>query len=241
MEIDYVDASPRQMVSVATALIPFLENDDANRALMGSNMQRQAVPLITCQPPLSVLVWKKKLVVLKVQLLQHAIVVLLSMYLLIRSLFDLIEGVNDERWFARPVDIYHLKKFGRSSHNTWIHHTPIVKVGQRVEFGEILTDGAATHYGELALGSNVLIAFMPWHGYNFEDAIVCSKRLVLMMFSHLFTLKSFQLKLVTQSLVLKKSQKIFQMLVKKSWKRLMMTVLYMLEVVSSLVISWLVK
>jgi len=86
---------------------------------------------------------------------------------------------GDERWFARPVDIYELKKFGRSSHNTWVHQTPIVTVGQRVGFGDVLTNGAATERGELALGSNVLMAFMPWHGYNFEDAILASKRLVI--------------------------------------------------------------
>jgi len=178
-DVHYVDASPRQMVSVATALIPFLEHDDANRALMGSNMQRQAVPLVTPDSPIvgtgmETDVGVSQGVVLTAR--NNGVVEYASAD---KIVVRLDETGSDERWFARPIDIYELKKFGRSSHNTWVHQTPIVKVGQRVEVGDVLTNGAATTNGELSLGSNVLMAFMPWHGYNFEDAIVASKRLVV--------------------------------------------------------------
>jgi DNA-directed RNA polymerase subunit beta len=178
-KVDGIDASPRQLVSVATALIPFLENDDANRALMGSNMQRQAVPLIKPSAPLvgtgmecqvgsagSSVVISKNAGFVKYVSADKVIVAIDS------------EGKNEESWVANAVDVYNLKKFRRSSHNTWIHYAPIVKMGQRVERGTVLTDGAAVVDGELALGNNVLVAFMPWHGYNFEDAIVISRRLV---------------------------------------------------------------
>lgn len=177
-KVTYVDASPRQLVSVATSLIPFLEHDDANRALMGSNMQRQAVPLIACQPPLVGTGMEAELgaaegAVLVAQ--RGGFVEYVSAEKIVVRADS--EG-RDEEWLARPVDIYHLKKFSRSSHNTWIHHVPIVKIGDRVERGDVLTNGAATKNGELALGNNVLVAFMIWHGYNFEDAIIVSKRLV---------------------------------------------------------------
>jgi len=178
-DVDYVDASPRQMVSVATALIPFLEHDDANRALMGSNMQRQAVPLIKCQPPLIGTGMEKDTGVSQGVVITARNAGVVEYVSAEKIVVRLDETGNDERWFARPVDIYELKKFGRSSHNTWVHQTPIVSVGQRIVFGEVLTNGAATHHGELALGANVLMAFMPWHGYNFEDAIVASKRLAV--------------------------------------------------------------
>ncbi len=178
--VNYVDLSPKQLVSVSAALIPFLEHDDAVRALMGSNMQRQAVPLISTKPPLigtgmekeivrasgSVIVAKRSGVVEYV----HA------EKIVIRA--DETEFSNIEDWVMQGIDVYYLKKFQRSSHNTWIHHTPIVKVGERIAAGDILTDGAAIKNGELALGSNVLVSFMLWHGYNFEDAIVLNKRLV---------------------------------------------------------------
>jgi len=176
--VDYVDASPRQMVSVATALIPFLEHDDANRALMGSNMQRQAVPLVKCQAPLVGTGMEKEVVSGQGAVLTARHAGTVEYVSADKIVVKLDQTGNDERWFARPVDIYHLKKFGRSSHNTWVHHTPIVSVGERVEFGDPLTNGPSTQKGNLALGSNVVIAFMPWHGYNFEDAIVCSRRLV---------------------------------------------------------------
>lgn len=179
-KIDYVDLSPKQLVSVSTALIPFLEHDDASRALMGSNMQRQAVPLVRCQPPIvgtgmeneickssgAVISAKRPGVVDFVS--SEKIVIKVD-----ESAFNSVED-----WIAQGVDIYHLRKFQRSSFDTWIHHTPIVKPGDRVEAGDILTNGPAINSGELALGSNLLVAFMPWHGYNFEDAIVLNKRLV---------------------------------------------------------------
>ncbi len=178
-ELSYVDASPKQLFSVATALIPFLEHDDANRALMGSNMQRQAVPLVKCETPLvgtgmefelgstegSVVLAKNPGTIIYVA--ADKIIVKL----------DKITG-SDAEVLSRSVDIYTLKKYARSSHNTWIHHVPIVIVGQKIKKGDILTDGPATRNGELALGSNILVAFMPWQGYNFEDAIVVNKRLV---------------------------------------------------------------
>lgn len=176
-DITYVDASPRQLVSVATSLIPFLEHDDANRALMGSNMQRQAVPLVQCKPPLVGTGMEAELGTAEgaVLIAQNPGVV---EYVSAEKIVVRLKEGRGKEWLSRPVDIYHLKKFSRSSHNTWIHHVPIVKIGDRVERGDVLTNGAATKDGELALGSNVLVAFMLWHGYNFEDAIIVSKRLV---------------------------------------------------------------
>ena len=178
--VSFVDLSPKQLVSVSTALIPFLEHDDASRALMGSNMQRQAVPLIQCKAPLvgtgmereickssgSVLVAKHPGVVEYVS--SEKIVICVD------------EGVfsNIDDWIYQGIDVYHLKNFQRSSYSTWIHHSPVVKCGQRVQIGDILTNAQAIERGELALGTNLLVAYMPWHGYNYEDAIVLSKRLV---------------------------------------------------------------
>jgi DNA-directed RNA polymerase subunit beta len=178
-QLTHVDASPRQLVSVATALIPFLEHDDANRALMGSNMQRQAVPLVRPTPPLvgtgiegeigstegSVIVARNAGIVEYVS--ADKVIVRIDK-----------NNVTEDDWFAKPLDVYALKKFGRSSHYTWIHFMPIVKVGDYVRKGAVLADGAATNQGELALGNDVLAAFMPWNGYNFEDAIVVSNRLL---------------------------------------------------------------
>ncbi len=179
-KIDYIDLSPKQLVSVSTALIPFLEHDDASRALMGSNMQRQAVPLIRCQAPIvgtgmeseickssgAVIVAKRAGIVEYVS--SEKIIICAD-----ESGFN-----NVEDWVGQSIDTYYLRKFQRSSYSTWIHHTPYVKRGDRVETGDILTHGPAIFNGELALGSNLLVAFMPWHGYNFEDAVVLSKRLV---------------------------------------------------------------
>jgi DNA-directed RNA polymerase subunit beta len=179
-KIDYVDLSPKQLVSVAAALIPFLEHDDASRALMGANMQRQSVPLMKCEAPLvgtgmesevckasgSVVIAKRAGVVEYVT----------SELIIVRS--DEKEFVNTDEWISKGVDFYHLRKFELSSFSTWIHQTPIVKKGERVEVGQVLTNGSSIKDAELALGSNLLVAFMPWHGYNFEDAIVLSSRLV---------------------------------------------------------------
>jgi DNA-directed RNA polymerase subunit beta len=177
-EVDYVDVSPKQLVSVAASLIPFLENDDANRALMGSNMQRQAVPLLRTAAPLvgtgmeeitardsgAVVVCRRAGVVDSID----------SERIIVR-----VEAAEDGH-FSREVgaDIYQLTKFRRSNQNTCINQKPIVKRGDRVLKGQVLADGPCTDKGELALGRNVLVAFMPWRGYNFEDAILVSERLV---------------------------------------------------------------
>ncbi len=178
-EIEYMDVSPKQLVSVAASLIPFLENDDANRALMGSNMQRQAVPLLRAETPYvgtgmeqvtardsgAVVICKRSGVVDSVD----------SERIIVR-----VEGGAHEGQLSREVgaDIYQLTKFKRSNQNTCINQKPIVFQGQRVKKGDVLADGPCTDLGELALGRNVLVAFMPWRGYNFEDAIVVSEKLV---------------------------------------------------------------
>jgi DNA-directed RNA polymerase subunit beta len=176
-EIDYMDVSPKQLVSVAASLIPFLENDDANRALMGSNMQRQAVPLLCTEAPLvgtgmeyiaardsgAVVVAKNAGAVVSVD----------ATRVVVRA-----DPTEEQETLEAKVDIYSLTKFQRSNQNTCINQKPIVHVGERVQAGEAIADGPATETGELALGQNVLVAFMPWGGYNFEDAIVVSERLV---------------------------------------------------------------
>jgi DNA-directed RNA polymerase subunit beta len=178
-EIEYIDVSPKQLVSVAASLIPFLENDDANRALMGSNMQRQAVPLLRADAPYvgtgmeyvtardsgAVVLCKRSGVVDSVD----------SERIIVR-----VEGTAHEGQLSREVgaDIYQLTKFKRSNQNTCINQKPIVEVGQRVVKTQVLADGPCTDMGELALGRNVLVAFMPWRGYNFEDAILVSEKMV---------------------------------------------------------------
>ncbi|MFH1831945.1 MAG: DNA-directed RNA polymerase subunit beta [bacterium] len=181
-EVNYVDASPRQLFSVPTSLIPFLENDDANRALMGSNMQRQAVPLVKCEVPLVGTGMEKELGrsegVVLIAKNPGTVIYVSAEKVVVRVERPGSQELTERDWLLGAVDIYELKKFGRSSHNTWVHHRPIVKVGETVKKGDVLTDGPATTNGELALGSNIVVAFMPWNGYNFEDAIVVSKRLV---------------------------------------------------------------
>jgi DNA-directed RNA polymerase subunit beta len=177
-QVNYIDVSPKQLVSVAASLIPFLENDDANRALMGANMQRQAVPLLRAEAPIvgtgmeyvtahdsgAVVVCRRTGVVDSVD----------SRRIIVR-----IEGEgNGKRGKEIGADIYNLTKFKRSNQNTCINQRPIVKVGDHVEKGQVIADGPCTDRGELALGRNVLVAFMPWRGYNFEDAILVSERLV---------------------------------------------------------------
>ncbi len=178
-EIDYIDVSPKQLVSVAASLIPFLENDDANRALMGSNMQRQSVPLLRAEAPLvgtgmeevtardsgAVVICKRNGVVDSVD----------SERIIVR-----VEGDGQSGQLSREVgaDIYQLTKFRRSNQNTCINQKPVVSKGQRVTAGMVLADGPCTDRGELALGRDILVGFMPWRGYNFEDAILVSERLV---------------------------------------------------------------
>lgn len=178
--VTYRDLSPKQIVSVSTALIPFLEHDDAVRALMGSNMQRQAVPLIKTQTAIVGTGMEREIAKASGSVIMARragkVIYVSSEKIMVRadeSEFPLIDD-----WIAKGVDTYHLKKFLRSSYSTWIHHTPIVSVGDQVNVGDFLTDGSAIKNGELALGANLLVAFMPWHGYNFEDAIVLNKRLV---------------------------------------------------------------
>ena len=178
-EVDYVDVSPKQLVSVAASLVPFLEHDDANRALMGANMQRQSVPLLVAEAPLvgtgmegvtardsgAVILARRNGVVDSVD----------SERIIIR-----VEGEHHPTQLSREVgsDIYQLTKFKRSNQNTCINQKPIVRHGDRVLKGQVIADGPCTEQGELALGRNVLVGFMPWRGYNFEDAILISEKLV---------------------------------------------------------------
>jgi DNA-directed RNA polymerase subunit beta len=174
-KVDYMDVSPKQLVSVAAALIPFLENDDANRALMGSNMQRQAVPLVRAESPF-------------VGTGMEGVVARDSGAAIAARRTGVIDQVDATRIVVRAtaeldpgksgVDIYRLQKFQRSNQNTCINQRPLVKVGDQVTKGDIIADGPSTDLGELALGRNVLVAFMPWNGYNFEDSILLSERIV---------------------------------------------------------------
>ncbi len=175
--VQFIDVSPKQLVSVAASLIPFLENDDANRALMGSNMQRQAVPLLRARAPFvgtgmeyitardsgAVIVARRSGTIDYVD----------SQRIVVR-----VEGENEDASKEMGADIYPMTKFKRSNQNTCITQKPIVRVGQKVHKGQVLGDGPCTELGELALGRNVLVAFMPWRGYNFEDAILVSERMV---------------------------------------------------------------
>src|ERR1700746_634602 len=178
-EVDYVDVSPKQLVSVAASLVPFLEHDDANRALMGANMQRQSVPLLRAQAPI-------------VGTGMEGVTARDSGAVILARLNGVVDSVDSERIIVRVEgehhpgqlsrevgsDIYQLTKFKRSNQNTCINQKPVVLRGQRVEKGQVIADGPCTDHGELALGRNVLVAFMPWRGYNFEDAILVSEKLV---------------------------------------------------------------
>jgi len=168
-EMTLMDVSPNQLVSVAASLIPFLENDDANRALMGSNMQRQAVPLICTEAPL-------------VGTGMESVVARDSGVTILARNAGVVEGIDSTRIVIRntsgSVDIYNLTKFRRSNQNTCLNQKPIVFKGDDVREGQVIADGPSTQHGELALGKNVLVAFMPWGGYNFEDSILISERLL---------------------------------------------------------------
>ena len=168
-EVDYMDVSPRQMVSVATALIPFLEHDDANRALMGANMQRQAVPLIRSTSPLVGTGMEFRAAVDA-----GDVVVAVTAGVVTSVSADLIEVMNDDATYQN----YYLQKFTRSNQGTCINQRPLVSAGDRVEVGQPIADGPCTDEGEMALGTNLLVAFMPWQGHNYEDAIILSQRLV---------------------------------------------------------------
>jgi DNA-directed RNA polymerase subunit beta len=174
-QVDLIDVSPKQLVSVAASLIPFLENDDANRALMGSNMQRQAVPLLQAEAPL-------------VGTGIEEVVARDSGAAIMARRAGIVDQVDAARIVVRAtadmeigdpgVDIYRMRKFQRSNQNTCINQRPLVKVGDVVEKGEVIADGPSTDLGELALGKNVVVAFMPWNGYNYEDSILISERIV---------------------------------------------------------------
>src|SRR6187399_2718818 len=176
--IQFIDVSPKQLVSVAASLIPFLENDDANRALMGSNMQRQAVPLLQARAPFigtgMEYITARDSGAVVVARRTGTVDLVDSKRIVVRVEGSETEGLSREM----GADIYGLTKFKRSNQNTCITQRPIVRVGQRVTKGQVLADGPCTELGELALGRNVLVAFMPWRGYNFEDAILVSERLV---------------------------------------------------------------
>ena len=173
--IDYIDVSPKQLVSVAASLIPFLENDDANRALMGSNMMRQAVPLLKPEAPLVGTGIESDVA------LDSGVTIVAKR----DGVVDKIDGkrivikASSEKDYSKSgVDIYNLQKFKRSNQNTCINQKPLVRVGDKVKSGDIIADGPSTKVGELALGKNVTVAFMPWQGYNFEDSILISERCV---------------------------------------------------------------
>jgi DNA-directed RNA polymerase subunit beta len=172
-EVTAIDVSPKQLVSVAAALIPFLENDDANRALMGSNMQRQAVPLIRSDAPIVG-------TGMEAAVAQDSGATIVARR---EGIIDQIDGARivvratNEDGTTKGVDIYRLRKFMRSNQSTCINQRPLVRVGDRVALGDIIADGPSTDLGELALGRNVLCAFMPWNGYNFEDSILISERI----------------------------------------------------------------
>lgn len=178
--VTYMDLSPKQLVSVATALIPFLEHDDASRALMGANMQRQAVPLIVTEPPLIGTGMESEIARASgscISARRSGIVDYVSAEKIIIRAHE-HEFANAEDWISQGVDVYYLRKFQRSSHFTWIHQSPMVRPGDVVKAGDLLTTAASVDRGDLALGTNLLVAYMPWYGYNFEDAIVLNKRLV---------------------------------------------------------------
>ncbi len=173
--IDYIDVSPKQLVSVAASLIPFLENDDANRALMGSNMQRQAVPLLKAEAPyvgtgIESVVARDSGAAIAAR--RGGIIDQVDAMRIVVRVTDAMEAGDP------GVDIYRLRKFQRSNQNTCINQRPLVKVGDRVAAGEVVADGPSTDIGELALGKNILVAFMPWNGYNYEDSILISERIV---------------------------------------------------------------
>ena len=175
-KVDLMDVSPQQVVSIAAALIPFLEHDDANRALMGSNMQKQAVPTLSTEAPL-------------VGTGMERLVAQYSGDCIIAKSSGIVEKVDSGKIVVRKnlkeisasdsaVDIYNLIKYTRSNQNTCINQRPIVSEGDKISAGDILADGSSIDLGELALGQNIKVAFMAWHGYNFEDSILISDKLV---------------------------------------------------------------
>ena len=174
--IQFMDVSPKQIVSVAASLIPFLEHDDANRALMGSNMQRQAVPTLRTETPLVGTGMERSVAV------DSGVTVIARRGGRVDSVdaSRIVVRVNDDETTAGEsgVDIYNLTKYTRSNQNTCINQRPLVRAADTISRGDVLADGPSTNLGELALGQNLLVAFMPWNGYNFEDSILISERVV---------------------------------------------------------------
>ena len=169
-EADFMDVSPRMVVSVATAMIPFLENDDANRALMGSNMQRQAVPLLRTE-----VAYRRDRYGIQSRCRLRRVRAGSSRGGVVRSVSaDEVRVTADNG----ETDIYHILKFMRSNQGTCINQVPVVNRGERVEKGDVIADGPATHNGEISLGKNALIGFMTWEGYNYEDAVLINEKIV---------------------------------------------------------------
>ncbi|MEX2180981.1 MAG: DNA-directed RNA polymerase subunit beta, partial [Gemmatimonadaceae bacterium] len=183
-KVDYMDVAPEQLVSIAAALIPFLEHDDANRALMGSNMQRQAVPLLNPQTPLVGTGLEEKVAVDSGATVLAKRPGVVTRVTADEIIVDAGGGSKTDREANAPLkrltqqDRYKLRKYRRTNQDTALNQRPLVTLGQKVKLGDVLADGAGTQYGQLALGSNVTVAFMPWYGHNFEDAIILSERLV---------------------------------------------------------------
>ena len=182
-KVEYMDVSPKQLISVAASLIPFLENDDANRALMGSNMQRQAVPLLQPQAPLvgtgmEAIVANDSGAVIVAENDGEVISVDSARIVVRNNIGREDKKIKGKNYLDSTVDIYTLAKYQRSNQNTCVNQRPLVASGEKITKGRVIADGPATEQGELALGRNVLVAFMPWAGYNFEDAIVISEKLV---------------------------------------------------------------
>ena len=172
-EVDLIDVEPRQVVSISTGLIPFVENDDANRALMGSNMQRQAIPLMRVQTPLVGTGIEREVArdSRTGKVAKHSGIVESA------DANRIVVKCMNSRNVVTGVDIYNLEKYERSNNDTILHQKPLVKAGDRISAGDIIADGSSMNYGELALGRNVLVAFVPWRGYNYEDSIVISERI----------------------------------------------------------------
>jgi DNA-directed RNA polymerase subunit beta len=240
-DIEYVDVSPKQLVSVAASLIPFLENDDANRALMGSNMQRQSVPLLRAEAPYIGTGMEK-------------VTARDSGAVVVAKRDGVVDYVDSERIIVKAdhnvdgtisrevtADIYTLIKFKRSNQNTCINQRPIVHVGERVNKGQVIADGPCTDRGELALGRNVLVAFMPWRGYNFEDAILVSERLVKEDYYTSIHIEELEIEAATPSWDQRKSPATFQTSARTCSAILMRAESFASERKSNPARSWLAK
>ena len=222
-EVDYMDVSPKQLVSVAAAIIPFLEHDDANRALMGSNMQRQAVPLLEAEAPFVATGMEGRIAqdscaVVKTEV-SGKVASVTGERIVITKDGEMPEG---KRKFKHDPEsgmwVYEMRKFQRSNASTCINQKPLISRGDTVKEGQVIADGPSTDQGELALGKNVLVAFMPWNGYNFEDAITISRRIVK---DDVFTsvhISEYEVAAGTPSWAPRKLPVIFRMWARKLWR-----------------------